>query len=153
MSLADYALQVAIQMENLGRTFYKSLASGSGNAAVSILANKLAGEEEKHMKVFEDMRNLLPADERGPKMTEDQIAATAGKFYKLILPSPEEVRQVAVSGDAKGILKLAMQMESDSIAYYSNMVSTVGSSVGVLKAVIKEEEKHLAILREIRNRF
>ncbi|MFA5293627.1 MAG: ferritin family protein [Phycisphaerae bacterium] len=151
--LADYALQVAMQMEQLGQTFYKSLSAGCGNAKIAALAGLLAREEENHFLTFEKMRNAIPAEERGPKMTEDQITAAAGKFYKLILPSPADVRKVADSGNVANALDMAMQMESDSIAYYSSLLSVVGRDGAILKAVIKEEEKHLAILHDYRKRI
>jgi rubrerythrin len=151
--LADYALQVAVQMEQLGHTFYESLAAGAGNAQVSALAYKLATDEIRHLNTFEDMRNSLPADQRAPKMTEDQIAAAAAKFHKLILPSAQDVHQVAIGGDILKALEMAMKMESDSIAYYSSLISTVGKGVSVLKAVIKEENKHLDSIRVYRKQL
>jgi rubrerythrin len=49
---ADNALQVAIQMERLGQTFYQSLAAGCGNAEIAAIAAKLAGDEQKHLQTF-----------------------------------------------------------------------------------------------------
>jgi len=147
MSLADYALQVAIQMENLGHTFYESLAAGRGDWKISLVAVKLAEDELEHLRIFENMRNALPADQRGPKMTNDQITAAAGKFYKLILPTASEVRRVALGSDRKEVLQMAIKMETDSIAYYKNLLSAVGKEAAILKKVIDEEKKHILTLR------
>lgn len=47
--LADYALQVAIQMEKLGHNFYQSLSAGSGDVQITTIAAKLADDEIKHL--------------------------------------------------------------------------------------------------------
>jgi len=148
MSLADYAIQVAIQMENLGHTFYKSLAAGSGDTKVAVVAARLAADELKHLQTFENIRNSLPAGERGPKLTEEQVIAAAGKFHKLILPTAHEVQSVALSGNMKEVLQMAIKMEVDSIAYYSNLLSAVGKDASILKKVIDEEKKHIVTLKD-----
>ena len=148
MSLADYALQVAMQMEQLGHTFYESLSAGHGDWKISLIADKLANDELEHLRIFENMRNALPDDQRGPKMSDDQITAAAGKFHKLILPTASQVRRVALSSDRKEVLQMAIKMEADSIAYYKNLLSAVGKEAAILKNVIKEEEKHISTLRD-----
>ncbi|MGA2916208.1 MAG: ferritin family protein [Sedimentisphaerales bacterium] len=147
---SDYALQVAMLMEQRGLTFYQSLAEGSDNPEVSALAARLAAEELRHLQTFENMRNALPADQRGPKMTEEQITAAAGNFYKLILPTADKVREVAIGGDTAKILTMAIQMEMDAVAYYGNMTADFRSDADVIKAVIEEEKKHLNLLRDYR---
>lgn len=147
---ADYALQVAMQMERLGRTFYESLAAGCGNVQIAAMAAGLAKAEIRHLQTFERMRNTLPAEQQNPRLTEEQITATAGKFYKLILPDAAEVRQVAIGGDMIKVLDMAIQMEIDSAAYYTNLISAGGIDTAVLKAVIQEEKNHLVTLRQQR---
>ena len=149
----DYALQVAMLMEQRGLTFYQSLSEGSDNPEVSALATRLAAEELRHLRTFENMRNALPADQRGQKMTEEQITAAAGNFYKLILPNANEVRKVAIGGDIGKILAMAIQMEADAVAYYSSMTADFRSDADVIKAVIEEEKKHLNILRDYRKQL
>ncbi len=144
---ADYALQIAMRMEQLGITFYKAMAVGAGNAQIAAVATMLAEQEKHHLWTFEKMYHSLPREQCGPKLTEDQITATAGKFYKLILPTADEVRQVALSGDTAKALRMAMQMEADSVAFYSNMTPADHSDIPVLKAIIEGEKKHLGILR------
>jgi rubrerythrin len=147
---ADYSLQVAMQMERLGQTLYQSLAAGCGNTQIAAMAARLANDEQRHLQTFERMRNSLSADQCGPRLTEEQLTATAGKFYKLILPDAREVLRVATSGDMVKVLEMAMQMEIDSVAYYSSLTSVGGIDTAVLKAVIQEEKNHLSTLRQHR---
>jgi rubrerythrin len=147
---ADYALQIAMQLERLGQMFYHSLAQSCGDEKLAAFANSLAEEEKKHLWTFEKMYHSLPIESCAPKLTEGQIASTAGKFYKLILPGSAEVRQVALSGDIVKALAMAIQMEADSIDYYSSMTPVLKEDIIVLKAIIAEEKKHLAKLRNWR---
>jgi rubrerythrin len=144
---ADYTLQIAMQMERLGQTFYESMAAGSGSPQITAVATMLAEQEKKHLWTFERMYHSIPLEQCGPKLTEDQISTTAGKYFKLILPTADEVRKVALSGDTASALQMAIQMETDSIAFYSSLTPAVTSDVAVLKAIIDEEKKHMTILR------
>lgn len=145
---ADTALQIAMQMEKLGKIFYQALADSSQNAEIAAIAAKLAADERKHLWTLQRMYYSLPIDQCGAKLTEEQLEAAAGKYYSLILPTADEVRQVAQEGDMAKILAMAIQMEADSIAYYSSMAGTVGSDAAVLKSIVQEEKKHLERLSE-----
>jgi len=150
---ADNALQIAMQMERLGQTFYHSLAQGSGDAKMTAFAAKLAEDEKGHLWKFEKMYHSLPIEKCGPKMSDDQIIAAAGKYYKLILPDADEVRKIASSGDMVKALAMAMQMEADAIAYYESMTPVSSEDAAVLKAIVNEEKRHLAMLRDWRERL
>ncbi len=147
---ADYALQIAMQLERLGQMFYHSLAQSCGDEKLAAFAEGLAEEEKKHLWTFEKMYHSLPMESCGPKLTQDQIAATAGKFYKLIMPGKAELQQIALSGDIVKALAMAIQMEADTIAYYSSMTPVFKEDTAVLKAIIAEEKRHLAKLRSWR---
>jgi rubrerythrin len=148
---ADNALQIAMQMERLGLTFYNSLAARCSDTQIVALAVKLADDEKKHLWKFERMYHSIPLERCGPKLTEDQLAADAGKFYKLILPTADEVSSVATSGDMVKVLAMAMQLEADAIAYYLSMTPASKEETAIIRGIAEEEKKHLALLREQRN--
>jgi rubrerythrin len=56
------------------------------------------------------------------------------------------VRRTILKGNFTDVLKMAMQMESDAIAYYAGLPPTVSSDAVVLRAIIEEEKRHLAAL-------
>ncbi|HBG25850.1 MAG: hypothetical protein A2Y10_08295 [Planctomycetes bacterium GWF2_41_51] len=145
---ADNVLQIAMQMERLGQILYESLAHRSDNEQITALAAKLVEEEKKHLWTFQRMYYSLSIDRCGPKMTEEQLTTAAGKFYKLILPSIGEVRRIALSEDTSRVLAMAMQMESDSIAFYLTMTASPGDA-SVIRNIVEEEKKHLAALRKL----
>lgn len=149
---ADNALQIAMQMERLGQILYESLAARSNNEQIKTFASKLAEEEKKHLWTFQRMYHSIPIDQCGPKMTEDQLIAAAGKFYKLILPTTGEIHKLAKSADIPNVLATAMQMESDSIAFYLTMTASAGGA-SIIREIIEEEKKHLAKLRDYSNQL
>jgi rubrerythrin len=151
---ADHALQVAIEMERLGQTFYESLASGCGDAGIATLATRLAKDEERHIAVFTSMWNALPPVHRGPMLTEQECFAAAKELRVKIMPDAGMVREVALSADLRKALDMAIGMEVAAVAYYTGLVSgRAGLDGAVLTGIANEEKKHLSMLQENRKRL
>lgn len=145
---ADNALQIAMHLEHLGQIIYDSLAQRTSNTQIADLAASLSEEEKKHLWTFQKMYHSLEISKCGPKMSEELLIETAGKFYKLILPSFDEIRKIALSEEPPKLIALAMQMESDSIAFYLTMTAAPGD-VSLIRDIVDEEKKHLASLRKL----
>jgi rubrerythrin len=114
---ADTILQVAIEMEQLGRTFYESLSLGCKHAEIAALAMSLAKAEEEHIETFERMRNALPPHQRGPELAEKELFAASVELRKKILPDARAVIKVAQSSDIFKALDMAIEMETEAVAF------------------------------------
>lgn len=151
---ADHALQVAIDMERLGQTFYESLASGCGDAGIAELAISLAKAEENHIATFKRMWNALPPVHRGPPLTEQERFAAAKELRVKIMPDASAVRDVALSADLRKALDMAIEMEVEAVAYYTGLVSgRAGLDSAVLMSIANEEKAHLNVLQLHRKRL
>jgi rubrerythrin len=151
---ADHALQVAIEMERLGKTFYESLAAGCGHAGIEVLATTLAKDEGKHIEIFTRLRDALPPDQRGPKVPEKELFSAAKELSKKIIPSAGEVHDAVLLSSLHKALDMAIEMESDAVAYYSGLASgTAGLDAAVLTSIADEEKSHLRALVERRQRL
>lgn len=151
---ADHALQVAIEMERLGQTFYESLASGCGDAGIAALATRLAKDEERHIDIFKRMREAMPPVYRGPLLTDQERFAAAKELRVKIMPDASAVREVALSPDLSKTLDMAIEMEAAAVAYYTSLASgKAGFDVGVLTGIASEEKAHLTMLQEHRKRL
>lgn len=152
---ADRALQVAIEMERLGQTFYESLASGCGDAGIAALATRLAKDEERHIAVFTRMWNALPPVHRGPPLTEQERFAAAGELRNKIMPDASAVREVALSPDLRKALDMAIEMEAAAVDYYTGLASGRAGllDAAVLTGIANEEKAHLTMLQEQRERL
>jgi rubrerythrin len=148
---ADHALQIAIEMEQLGRTFYEALADGCGDSRIETFARKLAEEEGTHIRVFEQMRDGLPPGLRGPRTSEKELFLAAKELSNKILPNPEKVRETVLSSDLGKALGMAIEMEKEAVSYYLSLVSDAPDlDVAVLTNVANEEKKHLRALNKHR---
>jgi rubrerythrin len=148
---ADYTLQVAIELERRGLTFYESLALGCGDSEVAALATSLAKAEEEHIATFKRMRDDLPRELHGPKLTEEELQAAAEELRNKIMPSAKTVLDVYISSDLGKALDMAIEMEVAAVAFYSGLSSAIDNlDAAVLKRVAHEEMEHLNMLRKMR---
>jgi len=151
---ADYTLQVAIELEQRGRTFYESLALGCGNSGVAALATSLAKAEDEHIATFKRMRDALPEELRGPRLTDDELLAATEELRYKIMPNARTVLDVFLSSDLRKALDMAIEMEVEAVAFYSGLASGIANlDAAVLKGVANEEMEHLNMLRTMRNRL
>lgn len=150
----DHALQIAIQMEQLGLAFYEALAAGCGQPEIARLAGALAKAELTHVQTFKQMLSHLPADQRGQKLTEEQLVSAVKEWRDAILPTATEVRRVVLHGDIIEVLDMAIEMEANAIAFYSDLASSaIDKDAAVLTSMAAEERKHLSLLQEQRSRY
>jgi len=148
---ADQILQVAIELERRGRTFYESLSQECGNTEIKALAAALAEIEGEHIDTFQRMRETLPANLRGPDLSEDELRRTAEVLYPRILPDPETVHRVVQAADLCRALEMAIEMEGAAVAFYEEL-ALVGPGLNslVLSEVADEERGHLNLLQRAR---
>ena len=140
---ADEVVQMAMDMERTGRTFYESLGSACDDRGVSRLCVRLAEQEAAHYAVFEKMHRQL-AEGGQAKLLSDQQAARAHELVRaFVVPTPEEVRRVALGGKLADALDMAIQMEKDAVRFYSSVVEVLPGEMDPVTKVIQEEEAHL----------
>ena len=151
---ADRALQVAIEMELLGKAFYESLAAGCGIPEIASLAAGLAKEEETHVKVFKRMLDALPLVHRGPKLSEEELFLASKELRGRIMPNADTVRKIVSSSRILKALDMAIVMENDAISYYTNLsLGIEGLDKTVLINFVNEEKGHLDMLQKRRDKL
>jgi rubrerythrin len=149
----DRALQIAVEMERLGQTFYESLAQGCGDAAIAALASDLARAEKRHVADFARMLEALPPGLRGPKLTEQELFTAAKELRVDIMPGAATVRDAVLGADIGKALDMAIDMESKAVGYYTGKsFGAEGIDSAALSRIAEEEKKHLKVLRERRMR-
>jgi rubrerythrin len=151
---ADRALQVAVEMERLGKTFYESLAAGCGNREIAALAATLAKSEESHAALFKRMREKLPPLHQGPKLTDEELFTESKVLRDKIMPNADTVRAAVTAADPRKALDMAIAMEAHAVSYYTKLAVSVGGlDAEVLRNFVKEEYEHLNTLRAKRERL
>jgi len=149
---ASEVLEIGIQIEKNGKDFYQTLASQTKNKKNQELFEYLANQEEKHMNTFQQI--LLSLEKYEP------VEAYPGEYFAYINALAEETvftkkdkgKELASKvKDEKEAIAIGIQAEKDSIIFYQGMKRvTPEYDQKIVEEVIKEEEKHLRQLLEIK---
>ncbi len=147
---ADEVYEMAEQIERNGGKFY--CAAAKKFPVVGKLLTMLAEMEDEHEKTFAAMRTELSAREAAPPVFDpnDQaqmylrVMADGHVFNTRVDP----VEQLGGKDTPEDVLKMAIGVEKDSIAFYAGLKRSVSQGAGKdkIEAIIKEEISHVAIL-------
>lgn len=149
---ADEVFEMAEEIERNGGKFYRK-AAGKFPALRKLLLD-LAIMEDEHERIFAGMRASLSGEEtESPVFDPDgeaqmylRVMADANVFNVKADPT-EKLGDVQTPQD---LLKMAMGVERDSIAFYVGLRESVSPKAGRDKVdgIIREEMKHITALNE-----
>ncbi len=138
-------VEVAIQIERNGLSFYRSLASSMAQKDLKDLFNHLADEEEKHIESFQSFYESLK--EYRPSIPDEEeyydyvnMLAQMNVFTKKegIGELLEKIKE------KKGALDMAIGFEKDSILFFEEIKELVrGSHKKAVEELIRQEKGHL----------
>jgi len=149
---ADEVFEMAEQIERNGGKFYRAAAEKF--PAVSEVLLGLAAMEDEHLKTFTDMRAELSGTE-----VEEPVFDPDGQaqMYLRVMADgnvfdvkADPVEQLAAKDTPEDVLKMAIGVERDSIAFYVGLKEAVSRRAGKDKVedIIKEEMGHIVTLNE-----
>jgi rubrerythrin len=145
-------IDIAIGIERNGAAFYHSLAQSTSNEIAKVVYEYLAGEELKHIQVFQSMLSSV-ADYRPPETyTEEYDLYLRALVDSRVFTDDQIAYDMAqrVAGDAEAI-QIALGAEKDSILFYSEMREFVRrSDRELITKIIEEERSHLRQLSELK---
>ena len=149
---ADEVFEMAEQIERNGARFYRAAAEKFPE--VSQLLLELAAMEDDHEKTFADMRAELSGTEAEPPVFDPDgqaqlyLKAMADEHIFNIKSDP--LNQLGNLDTPDEVLKTAMGIERDSIAFYAGLKESVSRRAGKdkVEGIIKEEINHIAILSQ-----
>lgn len=144
-------VEIAIGIERNGITFYDSLAKSTEAVKASDLYKYLAGKEKEHLKLFQNMIDLV-GDYQLPEMYTEEYDRYLKALIDSTVFSDEQgalQRAQKVTTEAEAI-QIGLGAEKDSILFYSEMRELVhGSERDVIDQIIEEEKTHLARLSDL----
>jgi rubrerythrin len=145
----DEVLQMAIQMEELGKDFYESLCVAMDNPKLVQLCHKLAGEEANHRELFRELRASLAAQGKTVFLTDSQLCEARQKIKTSLLPDSSAIQRVIASNSLRDLLALAIQMEANAVYFYSQLAQSLPEN-NVVETIANEEQRHLNLLTQFK---
>jgi len=150
-NLADIFF-IASRIERDGRDFYHALADHFRDGQVKKLFTFLAEQEKEHYEIFQGLfkklQKLIADAESHVFMELPQLLAIANshKFMQV------DVKKLLKETRAfSAIIDFALSCEDDSVRFFSLLKKIAGEHFEeVLNALIEEEEKHRALLLDLR---
>jgi len=149
---ADEVFEMAEQIERNGGIFYRAAAEKFPGVSKVLLG--LAEMEDEHLKTFADMR----ADLSGTELEEPVFDPDGqAQMYLRVMADgnvfdvkADPAEQLAASNTPEDVLKMAIGVERDSIAFYVGLKEAVSRKAGKDKVddIIKEEMGHIVTLNE-----
>jgi rubrerythrin len=139
---------LAVQIEENGEHFYRESLARQSDQSFAEMLLWIANEEAAHRDCFLAMRRAVPVNS-----SEEWAEQVSGALMKSSLQdhlfSLDEV-DLGVVPDVHSLLETALVLEQDSVMFYEIIASFVADpdTVNQLKAIIAEEEKHIAVLKE-----
>ena len=149
---ADEVFEMAEQIERNGGKFYRAAAKKF--PAVSKVLLGLAAMEDEHLKTFADMRAELSGTELDEPVFDPDGQA---QMYLRVMADgnvfdvkADPVEQLATKNTPEDVLKMAIGVEKDSIAFYVGLKEAVSRRAGKEKVedIIREEMGHIVTLNE-----
>jgi rubrerythrin len=143
-------VELGIRIEENGRDFYNRLAGQSKITKVKEVFKFLAGEEEKHIKVFQGILDKTRQFEPQGLDADEYYAYMKALAGEHIFTQKDQGSQAAkITRSDKEAIEKAVRFEEDSIVFYEGIKKIVPEyDVKIIQALIIQEEGHLKQLLE-----
>jgi rubrerythrin len=145
-------LEIAEKMEQNAARFYRKAAGMYKDAKISKLFSELAQWEKRHVEVFAEMKKRLSqqAWAIGQYGIERPDALWPQTPTAVFPDRVEPARELTGRETKADVLRMALQKEKESIAYYTSLKEFVpdNDDVRAIKDILGEEDRHVRILTQ-----
>ena len=149
---ADEVFEMAEQIERNGAKFYRAAAEKFPSVKQMLL--DLASMEDEHEKTFKDMRAQLSGREQETMAFDPDEEA---RMYLQVVADghvfnakDDPAEQLKGKDKPEDVLRTAINMEKESIAFYAGLKECIPPRAGrdKVEGIIREEFGHIATLSE-----
>ncbi|MFQ5826008.1 MAG: ferritin family protein [Dehalococcoidia bacterium] len=144
--------EIAVDIERNGAAFYDTLARTTRNDRVRAAYDYLAGEERKHIRLFQSILDSLGEGIHGETYSGEHALYIRSLADSRVFTDAEVAMEVAerAQSDAEA-LHLALGFEKDSLLLYWEMRELVREvDRGVVDRLMEEERSHIRQLTELK---
>ncbi len=145
-------IEMAKNIEKNGRAFYEALMQRTKNPDARVLYDYLAGQEKKHLVIFEEIgkRNPLdPSPETYPGEYRQYLKALADNA--VFTGKNDAIARARDAANEMDALNVGIEAEKESIIFYAELTSMIKESdQGTIRHVVDEEKRHLTELNDLK---
>lgn len=150
----DETFEIAEQIERNGARFYRKAADIFEASRAKSLLMDLASMEDRHEKLFKEMRQELKKKSGLEDSAIDEeparyLKAVAGGYVFPVNADPSE--KLTGKEGLSEIIDYAIGIEKDSIVFYLGIREVMPEDLGKfdISQIIKEEMRHITILTDL----
>lgn len=153
---AEETLKLAIKIEENGKKFHEEMASESEDEELVELFGKLADQEKKHKKTFEEMlgETLGKGEDLNSllygKLEDSYLDVLADS--KIFTSANENIQAAKKASNRGELLGIAISLAKDKILYYYELLDKANSDRDreIIEEIIEEEKSLIKLLANSR---
>ena len=148
-------VEVGIQIEKNGKDFYDILGKQSRSPAAQKVFNYLAGEEEKHILIFQKILGTVENYEPPESFPGEYFAYMNALAAEYVFTQKDKGAEIAkkIKNDKEAV-DMGIGFEKDSIVFYEGMKKAVPDyDLKVVNELIAQEQGHLLQLSELKKQL
>ncbi len=147
----DEIFEIAEQIERNGAKFYRKAAENTDDDNAIAMLNELAVMEDDHERRFGEIRQKVAGESANDVYDpEGEAAAYLQSFAsgKVFDPKGDPSLRLTGTESIADVLRIAIGLEKESIAFYVGMRELVPAEFGRAKiqSIIREEMGHITLL-------
>jgi rubrerythrin len=145
-------VELGIQIERNGLDFYTTLVARSSNQRAQKIFEFLAGEEEKHIAIFQKILDSVHKYEPAESYPGEYFAYMSALASEHIFTQQDKGKEIAkkITSDKEAV-ELGIGFEKDSIIFYEGMKKVVPEhDYQMLDTLIAQEQDHLTQLTNLK---
>ncbi len=150
----DDIFDMAIRMEANGAEFYDLAAKSTPHKTTRLILNGLAATEQSHKSALVRMKEKCCNNAATQSDIDNEISNLLASWLngEIFEKNKDKNLAVAMSGDMADILQVAIEMENDTVKFYTKLKEYIldDEVENILDKIIKEEQKHSLDLSEAR---
>lgn len=146
-------VEFGVQIEKNGRDFYNTLVKKSRNQKAKDVFKYLAGEEEKHIAIFQGILDKVQKYNPPESYPGEYFAYMKALASDYVFTQGDKGSQIAKNTkDDKEAVGLGMGAEKDSILFYEGMKKVVPEhDHNLVEELIIQEQDHVRQLSELKD--
>ena len=146
--------EAAVEKERKRREFYKKVHDLTDDKDMKGLFKFLAEEEDRHIKIFEQIRDELPEGTHSSDYTEDMQAYMDSVVDDRLYSDIDSKDFIRKAIETKDVFRLAMGFEKDAILYFREFLPYLSEpDKRIVDELIEQEKDHLRKLAEMKRQM